>query len=562
MTCLLRAGTYRETVTVKNDGRSGEPIVFAPATGEVAVVSGADVIGGWSVWKGSIYRATATLPVNGYADEGFAANQVFVNGVAMTEARWPNTGVDPLTPTLKGCCVNMDGGDPLKVRITASDVPVLGAAWAGATVWANEWYTTRTGTVSGGVAGDLTGTMKTDYFRNAYWFYLTGKLELLDAEREWHYDGSTGSVYLWAPGGSVPSGVEVKRRNVAFDLGGHSYVQLKNLSIFAATITSTGASHDLVLDGIDAKYVSHHVTLPPLPAAFRNPLGDNNWSLVSHAHDSGIQLRGTGNTLKNSRVDGSAGNLVTVEGTRHTIENNILLTANYASTYAASVYASGSEHKILHNTISGSGRSAITALFYSTGSDFQNNEIAYNDISRFGALSSDLGAIYVCCSVNLQGTRIHHNRIHSPFGYSYWWDVAGIYTDNDSYNVTVDHNVIYNMDVHFPKAAKISTKYTASELIYNNVFLAPFELASGDNRYTVRNNIFRQTAGGTGPGVSNNLFSDVDPLFVAPASFDYRLGTGSPAIGGGVPVSGIETGRDVGAYPSGAPAWTAGASRP
>jgi Right handed beta helix region/Protein of unknown function (DUF1565) len=559
--CVLRAGTYRETVQFANDGSAQAPIRLTAMAGEKAVISGADEVSGWAVHAGSIYKTTVTLPVDGYADEGFTANQVFAAGSMLTEARWPNSGTDLMRPTLQGGSINLDNGDAFNVRIVSSNMPNIPGGWDGATVWTNDWYVSRTGTVTGGSAGNLSARMSTGYFRSSYWYYLTGKLALLDAEREWHYDGATKQLYVWAPGGAVPSGIEVKRRTVALDLSGRSHVQVSNISLFAANIVTDAASRNLVLDNIEAKYLSHHVTLPPLPARLKHPVADNNLGIVSHVHDTGIQLRGANHVLRNSKLAFSSGNLVVLEGTGHTVQNNVLIDANYQSSYAAAVYAAGSGHRILRNTVSGSGRSLITALFYTTGAEFRNNEIGYNLLSRFGALSNDLGAIYVCCSVNLEGTRIHHNRIHSPYTFSYFWDVAGIYTDNDSYNATIDHNIVHGFTNRLPKAAKVSTKFSASERIFNNVFLHPVDINFSDARYTARNNVFANDAARTGANVSNNLWQGTDPQFLNAANADFRPAPGSPMVGAGVPVPGIADGTDIGAYRSGQTAWTAGAKR-
>ena len=93
-TCYIRSGTYRETVVPVNSGQPGLPITFRPYPGEVATISGADIVNGWSVHSGSIYK---TSGMNW--DLGQGKNQLFVDGQMMTEARWPNTGTDPSNPT-------------------------------------------------------------------------------------------------------------------------------------------------------------------------------------------------------------------------------------------------------------------------------------------------------------------------------------------------------------------------------------------------------------------------------------------------------------------------------
>lgn len=175
-TCFLRAGIYREAVRPAVSGTTAAPVTFAAYNNEKVTISGADPVVGWAGFRGSIFRANVSLPVNGYSDTGFLANQVFVNGEMMPEARWPNIGSDPMRPKLTGCCVKSLGGTAATVE--NNEIPNLPEGWAGATVWTNEWYTTRTGTVTGGSGGKLTAKMTAPWDRGGFWFYLVGKSTL------------------------------------------------------------------------------------------------------------------------------------------------------------------------------------------------------------------------------------------------------------------------------------------------------------------------------------------------------------------------------------------------
>ena len=494
------------------------------------------------------------------------ANQVFVNGEMMPEARWPNTNRDPLRPTLAGCCVKSQGGTSATVE--NNEIPDLPEGWIGATVWTNEWYVTRTGTVTGGTAGKLTAQMTAAWDRGGYWFYLVGKLGLLDSEGEWFYDGGSQNLYLWAPGGVRPSSVEVKQRNFAFDLTDRSYVVLRNLKLFASTITTSDSSKGVVIDGIHAKYVSHHMTLPPLPKSEQAPSSDDGLIVASHSHDTGIQLRGSGHTLKNSIIEWSSGNGVLLEGTDHTVTNNIIANSNYMVSYAAPVRINGTDHRITYNTIEGAGRDAINIDWHTAGFDLRNIEIAYNDISRFGMLSTDLGAIYVCCYVNLEGGSIHHNWIHDAQAFSPFWGTRGIYLDIETYNSTIHHNVVWNITGGKDSFYLVAGSPRGYNRVFNNTFLGSVDI---DSSVETRNNIFRRflsTSAAAGQQ-SNNLFMETEPKFSETTSddtnsiLDFTLQPGSPAVDTGIAIPGITEGfvgtaPDIGAYERFAPIWKAG----
>ena len=97
--CLVREGTYRETVQPKNGGRTGDPIRYVAYPGEKITISGTEAItSSWSVYQGSIYQTKVDRDVE----------QLFMDGKMMIEARWPNTNMaastgDPGTSRKRHC---------------------------------------------------------------------------------------------------------------------------------------------------------------------------------------------------------------------------------------------------------------------------------------------------------------------------------------------------------------------------------------------------------------------------------------------------------------------------
>ena len=568
-TCLLRAGTYREAVRPQSSGTAEAPITFAAYKDEEVIISGTEVVENWTVWRDSIYQTNVTLPVSSYSDTEFFANQVFVNGKMMPEARFPNLEdkKDVLQPTLIGGEVKSEGGTT--VTIKNENIPALTEGWTGGKVWVNEWYSTRTGTITGGTPENLTAEMTASWDRGGYWFYLFGKLELLDSEREWFYDGEDKTLYLWSPGGNAPQGVEVKQRNFAFDLRDRSYISLENLNLFANTITTSDRSEGIIIDGIHARYVSHHMTLPPLPKSEQAPNSDDALFLASHAHDTGIQLRGNSHTLKNSIIEWSSGNGVLLEGKNHRVTNNIIANTNYLVSYAAAVRINGNDHKITQNTISRTGRDGIGFDWHTAGFDGRNLEIAYNDISQFGMLSTDLGAIYICCYVDLEGGSIHHNWIRDTHAFSPFWGTRGIYLDIETYNSTIHHNVVWNIFGGQHSYHLIAGGPRGHERIFNNTFLG--EVVTEGAMIDAKNNIFAASEKIPANQQSHNLFKDTDPKFIQPpvkeskSIPDFTLKKDSPAIDRGVIIPSFTEdfagdAPDIGAYEKGKDPWKAGST--
>ena len=561
-TCWLRGGVYRETVRPSLSGERGAAITFRSYPGERALLSGADVVTGWEPHEGSIYKVNTAL-TKGYNDslEGseLLANQIFVDGLMMNEARYPNGTTDLLRPKLAS-----KGVDVTDTTLTIDNSDLPNVPLEGAVVWVNEWFVSRTAVVTSSGPGSLSAEISDSgkWQRNPFWFYLQGALGLLDEAGEWYYDAAQETLYLWTPGGGVPEDVEAKVRNDAFDLRGLSNITLRDLDVFAATVVTDDASANVVLDGLDVRYVSHYATLPDLPAERTAPGTDNFGLIGAHIHDSGIQLLGTGHTLTNSTVSHSAGNLVLLDGTGHEVSNNLLENSNYLSSYAASIQVAGDNHLITQNTMRGAGRSAVNVDWKLTGLSLSGVELSYNDITEFGTLSTDLGAVYLCCFLDIAGTSIQHNWIHDAQAFSPFWGTRGVYLDLNVYNSLIHNNVIWDI-----RGGKESFSISAGsnrgegEKIFNNTLLLP--VGTFDESVEARNNLFLgQTAVGAEPS-SNNLFEGTDPLFTNPEEGNFSLGAGSPAVDAGTVISGITDGfagaaPDVGAYELGQPVWQPG----
>jgi len=77
-TCYIREGVYRETVTVTKENQT-----FTNYNDEYVLVTGLDVVEGWSEYKEGIYQAPFT-----FSELQFT--QLFVNGQYQQMARYPD----------------------------------------------------------------------------------------------------------------------------------------------------------------------------------------------------------------------------------------------------------------------------------------------------------------------------------------------------------------------------------------------------------------------------------------------------------------------------------------
>jgi hypothetical protein len=574
-TCSILSGTYHETVTPAHSGTSAAPITFSAAAGVTATVDGADTITStWStvtsanlatlvsadsklssspfasaVGTGDVYQTTVTLP-------GTLSNdQLFVDGVMATQAQWPNPGADVSRPVL--------GRPQSETNTSLSDTALTQPAgyWTGASVWTHHWFISETGTVSSSSVGAVTlanlpqpdcAGLNTSWDGTTYHFY--GNLESFSAARQWLYNTASKTLYLWLPSGDTPAShsFAAKTRALSFDLTNASYITISGLHTLSSTITTGAASNGVIIDSLDAKYLSHYTDLT-VPSGL-DPVAGNNCGVLAYGETtSGIQLKGTGDVIRNSTIAYSAGNGVYLGGSGNTAANNYIHNVDYAGSYAAGVNFTGSNQLVQNNTIFTTGRSGITVDWFINGLNSTNNRVDYNNVYGSSQLSSDSGVIYDCCSLDLSGTRIDHNWLHDDVTGKNTW---GVHMDNSSNNAQIDHNVSWGMS-----DGGVIVNGGSGNVAVNNTWQFA-KLLSGGN--TLKNEI--STGGdsvGSGNTTSNNNNGVPSSHFTDPASNDYRLIAGSAEIDSGLVVSGITTGAvgsapDLGAYESGGYDWIAG----
>ena len=440
-TCFIRAGTYRETIT-PNSG-----VTIMPYNGESVTVDGTDPVTNWTIYQGSIYRASITL-------NNDDTNQVFVGQQMMTEVRWPN-GDDLFHVNWATAQAGTNDS-----RLVDSNLP--NEDWTGAKVRflsGSDTFAGQTATITGSAPGALTMVLDSPDGSGAIpgttvelppgaiqpqpggLYYLYRSLAALDKQGEWFYDRSTNILYFWAPGNVNPNTLNVRanRRQYAFELSGRTNVTIKGIRLLGCAIDMDASSANNILDGINVQYISHYTDLVS---------GAGSWNV--HTADSGIILNGSGNILRNSAIAWSAGNGVSLLGNGNTIQNNLIANTGYSSSGASGIRLVGSGHLIHNNTIYTSGYTSVFICSYN-GNPANNDDIAYNNVFSAMMLTEDGGAIYVTCQYPVSGTHIHHNWLHdthTPFPVGPGYPRTGVYIDEDSSGYEVDQNVLWNNEYY------------------------------------------------------------------------------------------------------------------
>jgi len=583
-TCLVRQGTYRETVRPANSGTSGLPIVFAAYAGENVMISGCDPVTGWRIDHGTVYRA----PVSGYLTHGRA--QVFIDGKAMVEARFPNSskllavgGLSPLWPAMGPFTVDGTvgaGGSRITSPLLAGKPADLykGAIYVGKNGYA---WSTQTADVSASGDGflDVINTTSEWWFGTGGSGMLTGLPSLLDTAGEWSI--AHDSLYLWTPGSDDPAGhtIEIKKRQLAFDLRKRNRIRITGIEIFAASATLDSASY-CAFDNCSFAYVSHYTWLDDGRDGYiddhsvksRGPSG-----APPGRGEVGLFMGGDHNTLKNSRVTYSAGASVFLSGLYDTVTNCILNESGYAGTYVSGIFisydnslgatniASRGGHVITNNRITNTARAAAHWTSRLGGGSSRTGYTAcvlsHNEIFNTMLLTTDGGCIYGW-NVDGNSSEISYNWVHDNFAAL---SGAGIYLDDGCANFIVHHNVVWKC-MEGMRLGHIDA--ATGHRIYNNTFwnLSSVAMAQHGTAALTDVRAYNNLSDHNefiGTDLQRNIYSATNQ-FINSGAGDFRLAAGSVAIDTGIVIAGITTGAigrapDAGAYEFGGDAWTAGA---
>jgi hypothetical protein len=556
-TVMICAGTYHETVTPTNSGTSSAPITYQAYNNQSVTISGADPITGWTYAGGSIYTAPMSWTQGGLND------QVFVDGQALNQARWPSTSFDFSHPTLAHAGAGSTGvvnNNVLNNTLVDPNLTQPDGFWTGATIviGAGPDWIFETDTVTSYTRGVLhfNGTTNSIEFAatpgNPY--YLIGKSGALTAAGEYFRDPTTGNLSVWTPNGDSPAShdVEARHRQWAFDLSGKSYINITGLNFFAAGLNSSSTSSNLTINGINATWPAYFAT----------------WGGFFSANmlNNGIILNGNNDTVENSIIGDTSGNGVVIIGNNETVTNNYIHDVDLAGIDNSAITSFDSSNPngpftsndtITYNTLADSARGLIIHR------GMLNSHIAYNRLWNAMLQTTDGGAIYTFQNYNT-GDVLDHNIVSDTVNYYSGNPAVAYFEDGSSTGFTYYDNVAWNTAQGF----KVNSGATAN-YYYNNTVANSFSSAYLTGTLTggaVENNIFTSSVTNTGTGVSsNNLLSPTDPKFTDPGSANFTLQSTSPAINAGVAIAPytngyVGTAPDEGAYEYGATPWTAGAS--
>ncbi len=270
-------------------------------------------------------------------------------------------------------------------------------------------------------------------------YYGFNLLSELDQPGEWYLDNETGYLYYYPSGDEETMQLSLLSEPMIY-MENVQYVNIQGMHFTNSRGTGiklSNASNNRIQDcefsflGQLAVEVGNHdngfdgtVLVEP-----ESEGGRNNGVVNSFIHQTG------------------AGGLSFMGGQRETLEkaghyainNHICDYSRLVRTYSPAVSISGVGHQVLNNEIHNAPHMAIRFA----GND---HEIGYNEIYDVAYETSDVGVIYSVRDWTYRGHYIHNNYIHHIPSMSVGEGSYGIYLDDMMSSARIENNIFYKID--------------------------------------------------------------------------------------------------------------------
>ena len=603
-TCVIGGGTYRETVHVSSLSKHAQAFVAAP--GQVPVVSGLEALRGLH-WTKTAKKCTFATELPAGAPASF--EQLFYRGNMMVEARWPNLAVDRLTHSV----LDRKTWQPMSKGTTYGhvvhpDLSNFNFSWNGALATLNvghQFYTWtrhveghRVGSPSFNYSMDLPGLamwksgLNTPKWRD--WgknqFFLSGKLEALDAPGEWFLE-TFGTKNATTPRRRLyfrpndrcapprPFSVEVKTRHYAF-ISTHERC-LQWSGHIARDISSTVVLRGLLLKGATFKLpccnrcAVENVTLS-FPTYVREIVemqaaNKSGYQWDSGKHSPGTLLAGANSTIQDTVLRMSNAGGLAVRGDNNTVRNVLIDRTDWLGTLTfCPLSVQGNQNSVLNTTVRYFGNAGVVTGIPNTAPGppqlppmamrGRRLTVAYSHIHHGGLIGSDSALLYAGSGWGTAGLHWHHNWIHHA-------TEKCLRGDDQSRNMSVHHNVVFDCGVSlwnhnsYRAGLGLVLKGNGHDIYSNTVFRCntsdmclptcveklksfrkQYPRKEQNNATLVLNTVSAVLSGQC--GCSNNtcggdkraIFRGADSMLglVAPDKFDFRPTAASPLVDAGV----------------------------
>ena len=477
--CFIMEGTYHENIII--NGKNN--ITIQPYNNDIVILDGTiEISTSWtqSSENESIYETILSQDIW----------QLFIDDQQQVMARWPNAQfIDQSIYNLDFWAqsdVTMDTNGTMNDISFPEDLASSGINAQGALAIANvgSWKTwvvpiTFHSTGSNIFSYEPAPT----YLNKHHYYYLEGKIDLLDTQNEWYYNPTTKRLSVW--GDPTAKEIRGKVQSYVLTMNNCSNITINNLNFFATTISAT-SSNNIKVNNCLFSFPSCSkrmlgVTSHPLTTELSNGQAHGHENqpgrfkffqcLFEHTDGEAIFLHGQDNIIEDCyfhHIDYSCGSL-------RYLQNSII--------------NKGSNCIFKNNTVHTTSASSVLSLGDAP-------KISYNDISNTGMLQDDGALVQLPGQTSVPGSEIHHNWLHDSIKSGVRFDAPVANPELAGTNGLVHHNVFWNL----PKAMMIKGD---SHEIYNNT---SFDISGVD--FTILDESYPDPPGGssnTSTILRNNL---------------------------------------------------------
>ena len=429
---LFKCGdTFSGTLTISHSGTLANPITFSKyGTGAQPVFSGWETLTGWVNRGGGIW---STTDANLGTYDG-TVNKFLINGTEYARGRFPKTGYNTFTAFSSDTSIT-DPTVPLSPSYVGGEIVVRDVAWQ-----LNR--STITSQSSGGVFF-FTATPSTPQ-GTGWGYFIQNSLSCLTAYGDWCFSSSTHTVYAYF-GASDPNTLKV----IASSTG-------------ALIEFSSSQTHNII-NGLDFSGANNY--------GIYAPSYDANYTTVSYCNfynigDDAISAMGSSNTTYVHNYFNNINNLaiVTNDSSNTTVSYNTV--SNVGMIPGAGESGQG---------INGAGSYSGIQVGNQTILTNCNNLVSYNKLFNIGYIGIAVnGGGYICTRnfvngadlIKMDGGGIYtygggtsikvffqryitNNVVVNMVGNLQGTNgisnqAEGIYTDDNSSNITIDSNTVAN----------------------------------------------------------------------------------------------------------------------
>ncbi|WP_289053793.1 T9SS type A sorting domain-containing protein [Carboxylicivirga marina] len=446
--CYLMEGVYQEEIILngKND------ITIMPYQGANVVMDGTEIItASWNAVSGmpNVFRAVVDKDMW----------QLFVNNKEQIMARWPNTTFDNDEIYHHEKWAVCDNGsaygtvDNIKSNGHGYDFPAsLNKNISGGMVVYNfgsfkTWASAITSDISNNGFtystsdnGSTNGQLRSKH----RYYFIEGKLHLLDAENEWFFqeENDTRYVYAWSKTGDgsdlnhEDAIIRGKVQSYAFDIRNASNVVIEGIKFFGTTVR---------LETCD--YTSVRNCVFSYPNYSKRMLKSTEMPLVTSI-DQDISTGKLANfgssyncTFEGNVFEYTDGEAFIAAGNKHVFHNNYMHHIDWSCANTQSlgltVYVKGNDFEFSNNILHTTGASATLNLG-------NRSKVLFNDMSNTGYAQSD-GSVVQHTTASVKGSETAYNWIHDTGKYGFRFDApASTPCEAGEYGLA-HHNVIWNI---------------------------------------------------------------------------------------------------------------------